>query len=135
MRIESPTDVGSPVAGKTVALHLFSPALDRPDTKPDGTVANGDICAIAYRLAYTKSYDGINAPLTFALYRAIADPDTTFNDLMGSGDTGPQLLLTNGFWDAASVEDADNFLASNIVDFKVFVYGVDAAGNGVRVSR
>ena len=134
LRIESPTNVGSPVAGETVVLHLFSPAMDRPETKPDGTVANGDICAIAYRLAYGPSYAGSNAPKTFALYRAIADSGTTFNTLMGPGTSDPQLVLTDGFWDSANVADPDNFLAGNIVDFKVFVYGADSAGNEVVIN-
>ena len=125
LRVESSTDVGSPVVGKTVALNLFSPALDR-----SGTV--GDICAIAYKLAYDKSYDGANAPKTYALYRSIAAPDFTFNSLMGPGTGDPQLALTGGsFWSSTSVIVPENFLASNVVDFRVLVYGVDSSGNEV----
>jgi len=131
LRVEAPTSVGSPVAGQTVALHLFSPALDRPMTKPDGSVANGDISAIAYRLAFAKSYDGANAPMTFALYRSIADPATTFDLLMGTGSSSPQLALTGGFWDEANVVDPNNFLVSNVVDFKIFIYTIDGSGNEI----
>jgi hypothetical protein len=53
---------------------------------------------------------------------------------MGPGTSDPQLALTTGFWNSANVVDPDNFLAGNIVDFKVFVYGVDSAGNEVVIN-
>ncbi|MFW6218209.1 MAG: PulJ/GspJ family protein [Verrucomicrobiota bacterium] len=132
MRVETPTDVGSPAAGKTVALHLFAPALDRPEVNEDGDpVAGGDICAIAYRLAYAQSYDGANAPDTFALYRKIVDPETTFNEMMGPGSGNPQLELTGDPWDSTEVVVPENYLAGNIVDFQVVVYGENDAGDEI----
>jgi type II secretory pathway pseudopilin PulG len=124
LRVESASDVGSPIAGETVALKLFAPALDRSED-------TGDICAIAYKLAYGKAYDGTNAPKTYALYRAIEEPSTTFDDLMGSesDDDSPQLALTSDFWADSNIIDPDNFLAGNVVDFKIYVYGTDDDGN------
>lgn len=120
LRVEAEEGVGAPTAGQTVALHLFSPAMDRPD-------GPGDISAIAYRLAYAPAYDGPNAPDTFALYRRIATPLETFNTIMGSGDSSPQESLVGGFWGSSAVVDFDNFLVGNITDFRVLVYGVDPA--------
>jgi len=125
LRVESPTDVApdAPYASQTVAVKLFSPALDRDQTSA------GDICAIAYRLEFKESYDA--GPDVYALYRAIARPDDTFNNLMGSpsqGTNSPQSELTPNapgnpvFWSDDSIVSEGNFLASNIVDFKVFIY-------------
>ncbi|NBB81063.1 MAG: hypothetical protein GVY36_16750 [Verrucomicrobia bacterium] len=130
LRVEAEGDVGSPTAGQTVALHLFSPAMDRPD-------GPGDISAIAYRLAYAPAYESEsgNAPDTFAIYRSIESPQFTFDNLMGSGDTGsPQLELTDSlhpFWAEAAVTQPANFLAGNITDFKIYVYGIDPATDDI----
>lgn len=124
LRVEAEEDVGSPTAGQTVALHLFSPAMDRPE-------GAGDISAIAYRLAYAPAYDGPNAPDTFALYRRIATPRETFDNIMGTGSGSVQEELVDGFWAVAAVLDSDNFLVGNITDFKVFVYGTDPSAGGV----
>ena len=118
LRVEAEANVGTPTAGQTVALNLFSPALDSP-------AGPGDISAIAYRLAYAPAYSGPNAPDTFALYRDIATPQITFDTLMSTGDSGPQKDLIVGFWAPGSVIQPENYLAGNIVDFKIFVYGVD----------
>ncbi|WPJ97645.1 prepilin-type N-terminal cleavage/methylation domain-containing protein [Coraliomargarita algicola] len=121
LRVESPENPLGPYNDQTVALKLFSPALDRDDSSA------GDICAIAYRLSYREAYENAEDEV-YALYRAIARPDTTFNSLMGSSsDTdSPQLDLTaNSFWDKADVEIDENYLAGNIVDFKVILYEDD----------
>jgi len=125
LRVESPTNVAAdaPYASQTVSVKLFSPALDRDQSSP------GDICGIAYRLEFKESYD--NGPDVYALYRAVARPDDTFNDLMGSTSQGinsPQSELTSDapgnptFWSDDSIVSDGNFLASNIVDFQVFIY-------------
>ncbi|MDQ8209322.1 prepilin-type N-terminal cleavage/methylation domain-containing protein [Coraliomargarita sp. SDUM461003] len=122
LRVESPQNPeDGPYYDQTVALKLFAPALDRDETSA------GDICGIAYRLSYRAAYDGADDQV-YALYRAIARPDTTFNSLMGSpSDTeSPQLSLTaQGFWDKTDVEIDENYLAGNIVDFKVILYEDD----------
>ena len=126
LRVESPVDVAAiaPYASQTVALKLFSPALDRDNNSP------GDICAIAYRLEFKESYE--DGPNVYALYRALETPENTFNNLMGSqsqGTNSPQSILTKdavgntSFWGEVAIVTAENFLASNVVDFKVLIYG------------
>jgi prepilin-type N-terminal cleavage/methylation domain-containing protein len=131
LRVDGPEAMAAsaPYTSHTVALKLFSPALDRD------TSSAGDICGIAYRLEYQESYDqtGVTNPVeVYALYRAIARPDDTFNLLMGSasqGTSSPQDSIdgTPAFWTAASILSPDNYLVSNIVDFKVLVYEDDGS--------
>ncbi|MBL6829641.1 MAG: prepilin-type N-terminal cleavage/methylation domain-containing protein [Puniceicoccaceae bacterium] len=131
LRVESPVGVAAdaPYASQTVALKLFSPALDRD-------VGPGDICAIAYRLEFKESYE--DGPDVYALYRALENPEDTFNNLMGStsqGTNSPQSLLTTDapgntdFWGEGAIVTAGNFLASNVVDFKVLIYGETGVAN------
>jgi len=118
LRVESETDVGSPdPVGQTVALKLFAPAQDRPDQP-------GNICAIAYRLAYDQAYTNASTD-TFVLYRDLEGPVQTFETLLGPATDEPQLELTSGFWARNSTVNPSNFLAGNIVDFKVYIYGTD----------
>ena len=120
LRVEAPLDPGGDYTDQTVALHLFAPALDRPTQNPSGDDVAGDICAIAYRLAFKESYPGGNN--VYALYRYIADPETTFNDLMGPSSSTVQETLTGSVWDEANVSADANYLVSNIVEFKVFIH-------------
>jgi len=126
LRVESPLPTGATDKVKaeeqTVALKLFSPALDRP-------AGPGDICAIGYRLKHQLSYEGATEPV-YALYRMIVAPDVTFDNYLGSGvlDTSPQRTLdgeTSGDsedWSDGAIQDTSNYLVSNIVEFKVFIY-------------
>lgn len=118
LRVEGPIDAGDDYADKTVALNLFAPALDRPKTDAAGGPIPGDICGIAYRLAFKEAYRGSDTKV-YALYRNIVDSKTTFNQLMGSGN---QETLTGGEWSEGTVTDESNYLVTNIVDFKVIVY-------------
>ena len=121
LRVEAPVDPGGDYTDQTVALHLFAPALDRPSQNSSGDAVAGDICGIAYRLAFKQSYPGGNN--VYALYRYIADPETTFNQLLGASSSTVQQALTGGdTWDASNVTDEVNYLVSNIVEFKVFIY-------------
>jgi prepilin-type N-terminal cleavage/methylation domain-containing protein len=132
LRVEGPVDAGDSYVDQTVALKLFAPALDRPkyetdsngnrilDGNGDPVPIPGDICGIAYRLAFKEAYT--NGPKIYALYRNIVDSKTTFNDLMGSGN---QEVLTSGEWSESTVTDDSNYLVTNIVDFKVIVYHLD----------
>lgn len=116
LRVEAEDNVGSPVVGQTVGLKLFAPALDRPDQA-------GNICAIAYRLAFKEAYS--SGPVTFVLFRDLEGPEGTFNTLLGPASDDPQEELTAGFWEKGSIEVSENYLAGNIVDFKVFIYGIN----------
>jgi prepilin-type N-terminal cleavage/methylation domain-containing protein len=123
LRVESPQNPAGPYNDQTVALKLFSPALDRDQ------LSSGDICAIGYRLSYREAYSGATDKI-YALYRSIARPDATFNLLMGSPSDGssPQLqLVGQSFWDKADIEVDENYLAGNIVDFKVILYEDDGS--------
>ncbi|MDQ8194706.1 prepilin-type N-terminal cleavage/methylation domain-containing protein [Coraliomargarita sp. SDUM461004] len=130
LRVESPQNPGGPYEDQTVALKLFSPALDRDESSA------GDICGIAYRLFYQPAYDGATDNV-YALYRSIARPDDTFNHLMGSSSmtespqsqlVGPSTGAIAGFWGDDAVTDEKNYLAGNIVDFKVILYEDDGSG-------
>jgi prepilin-type N-terminal cleavage/methylation domain-containing protein len=127
LRVEGPIDAGDDYADQTVALKLFSPALDRPKTDTAGNSIPGDICGIAYSLAYKEAFTGSNTKV-YALYRNIVDSKTTFDNLMGSGN---QEALTVGPWDKAQIIDESNYLATNIVDFKVILYYYDEANEKV----
>lgn len=140
LRVEGPeaVEASAPYQSQTVALKLFTPALDRPTLETDGvTPIPGDICAVAYRLEYRESYDqtGVTDPVkVYALYRAIARPDATFNSLMGSpseGTSSVQYSLESApsFWASNSIVQDNNYLVSNVVDFKVIVYVDDGTGN------
>ena len=128
LRVEAPVDPGGNYTSQTVALKLFSPALDRQKFEADGeTPTPGDICGIAYRLAFKESYAG--GENVYALYRFIETPKNTFDVLMGPSITNPdaQKALTGGVWAESSVTDEQNYLASNIVEFKVILYEDDGS--------
>ena len=130
LRVEGPIDAGDDYADQTVALNLFAPALDRPKTDAAGDPIPGDICGIAYRLAFKEAYGGSDTKV-YALYRNIVDSKTTFNQLMGSGN---QETLTGGEWSEGTVTDESNYLVTNIVDFKVIVYHLDTTKNPAEVA-
>ena len=145
LRVEGPETTGGEYDDDTVSLKLFSPALDRPkkysasDNIPSGYSVGddipGDICAIGYRLQHKESYAGGDD--VYALYRMVADSKTTFDYYMGSGTTSPQLELTGGTqnqddWRDITIYSNDNYLVSNIVEFKVLIY-LDG-GNGEPVN-
>ena len=128
LRVEGGGTTDGPYEGQTVALHLFSPALDRPDRD----TIPGDVCAIAYRLKFKESYAG--GEDVYALYRRIVNARDTFDHYLGNpGATdGPQTALTgttgDADWSETTVTDNDNYLASNIVEFKVLLYTEDTSG-------
>ena len=105
-----------PYASQTVALKFFSSVTD---SNPG---IAGDICGVSYRLAYQGSYNGAAAPDVYALYRAIEEPDITFNTLLAAGNL---TLPTTSIWNGATVTNPDNFLAANVVDFQVFLYSIN----------
>jgi len=125
LRVDAPLPGGGDYSGQTVGLKLFSPALDRPKD------IAGDICAIGYRLSYKQSY--ANGPSVYALYRRIVDPKDTFDFYMGSSSgttSSPQESLTSGaLWGDALITENENYLVSNIVEFKVLIYELDATTN------
>lgn len=121
MRVEAEDDVGSPIVGQTVGLKLFAPALDRNDEP-------GNICAISYRLAYAPAYNNANNE-SFVLFRDLENPGETFESLLGSTDGPPQQALTEGFW--TETVHPDNYLAGNIVDFKIYMYGENDSGEEI----
>lgn len=123
LRVETETAVGNPIVGQTVGLKLFAPALDRRDEP-------GNICGIAYRLAYAPAYNNAQNS-SFVLFRDLENPGPTFENLLGSGDSGPQQSLTGDFWAEAETLNPDNYLAGNIVDFKIYIYGEDESGEEI----
>jgi prepilin-type N-terminal cleavage/methylation domain-containing protein len=122
LRVEAPLDPGGPFTDQTVALKLFSPALDRDQSVP------GDICAIGYELNFGPAYSGASDSV-YALYRKIVDPKITFDNLMGSSGDAKQDSLTGGEWNNIVDEpNRSNYLAGNILEFKVFLYVDDGTG-------
>ena len=114
-RVEAPIDPGGPYTDQTVALKLFSPALDRDQS------AAGDICAVGYQLDYGPAYQGAEDNV-YALYRKIVNPEVTFNSVMGSSGDSLQDSLVGGQWDSiVDKPERANYLAGNILEFKVFL--------------
>ena len=115
LRVEAPIDPGGPYTDQTVALKLFSPALDRDQS------VSGDICAVGYQLDYGPAYEGAEDNV-YALYRKIVNPEVTFNSVMGSSDALLQDSLVDGQWDSiVDKPERANYLAGNILEFKVFL--------------
>jgi prepilin-type N-terminal cleavage/methylation domain-containing protein len=109
----------------TVALRLFSPALDRPD-------GPGDICAIAYKLDYLNAVTGTaTGDRLFVLYRLVVNPKDTFNALMGTANqkslpnkaatvwTGTDANTGTVFNESLVGVNGVNYLVSNIVEFEI----------------
>ena len=126
LRIEGPAGLAADApydASDSVVLKLFTLALDRQDG--DG------LCAVAYKLEYKSTYTG--GPSTYALYRRVVDPQNTLTNYLSSGYEDPTDGATvqgslggDGIgaadWSAATITDETNYLAGNIVEFKVLIY-------------
>ncbi len=130
LRVEdaNPMNIGGPYSSDSVNLKLFASALDRQ--------AGDGICAIAYALAYKESYPG--GPATYALYRRVIDPQDTLNDYLSSRFDDPNSSAQGSLaspgrltadWDidltnvlAGSIISDQNYLTSNIVEFKILIY-------------
>ena len=106
----------------TVALRLFSPALDR-----DQSLA-GDICAVAYSLDYKNAVDASDTDdRSFVLYRLLVQPPTTFNFLMGTDNQEVLPDKNSRDWNGANFlgYKGANYLVSNVVQFEVDFHVVD----------
>jgi type II secretory pathway component PulJ len=129
-RVEAPLPTAGNYTDQTVGLKLFTPALDRPLEYPAGIAIPGDICAVGYRLEFKESY--LNGPSVFALYRKVVDARETFNDYMGSqsqGSTSRQASMgpnSLADWSDATITNSENYLVSNIIEFKILLYEEDA---------
>ena len=133
-----------PYTSQTIALKFFSPVSD---SDPD---IAGDICGVSYRLAFQGAYIGSGAPEVYALYRMIAEPDETFNALLDTGSmvTSRQKELrgvktgtdnsgeevSSDVWEGIAVAAPENFLAANVVDFKVLLYATDDLGDELELN-
>ena len=126
LRVDAPALSGGPYDNQTVALKLFSPALDRDQSQP------GDICAIAYHLEYGPAFQG-SADNIYALYRKLETSKDTFDNFMGSSTDAVQDSLTGAGWEKADIVTEGNYLAGNIIDFKVILYEEDTASGVARV--
>lgn len=114
-------------AVNTVSLKLFSPALDRPS-------GPGDICAIAYLLENRDPVSGSPAEgapddRLWILYRMVATPQDTFDNLMGEGNQNTLPDKTATDWGSNSIVGEDssgnlgtNYLVSNVVGFEIDFY-------------
>jgi type II secretory pathway pseudopilin PulG len=85
----------------TVALRLFAPALDRPE-------GPGDICAIAYQLENRDPVSGSASQgdpddRLWILYRMVASPKETFDNLMGVGNQDALPDKDKSAWDSNSI--------------------------------
>ena len=145
-------DVEDPLGGgkfKTTRLLLFAAAMDRPTKDANKDIIPGDICAISYQLMYQDPVDGLDSPLdnTFALHRRVIDSKTTFEVLLGEGNqidfskwngTTPSSVVPSSVPRKDGTNnitiiypytgDPENYLSSNIVDFRVDFY-VEDDGN------
>lgn len=140
--VDGPLDGGD---FKTTRLLLFAAAIDRPTKDANKDIIPGDICAISYQLMYQDPVDGLDSPLdnAFALHRRIIDSKTTFEILLGEGNqndfskwngTTPSSVVPSSVPRKDNINvypytgDPENYLSSNIVDFRVDFY-VEDDGN------
>ncbi|MGZ0706751.1 PulJ/GspJ family protein [Coraliomargarita sp. W4R53] len=127
-------NVTNPFSGTgfvTTKLKLFSPALDLDDSEA------GDICGVSYLLDYGNPIDGgTTGDQTFILYRNLITPQKAFDELMGVGNQ--EDFIQSDWGDIATKANGDNYLVSNIVDFRIDFYvegkSTDAAGTVLLVS-
>jgi type II secretory pathway pseudopilin PulG len=103
----------------TVALRLFAPALDRPE-------GPGDICAIAYQLENRDPVSGSASQgdpddRLWILYRMVASPEDTFDNLMGVGNQDALPAKNKPAWNSNSIvgSNGSNYLVRNVVNFEV----------------
>ncbi|MEO0509623.1 MAG: prepilin-type N-terminal cleavage/methylation domain-containing protein [Verrucomicrobiota bacterium] len=136
-----PNPLGGPEF-QTTRLLLFAPALDRPQEDAAGNDVPGDICAISYQLVYQDPVDGEDTEDNlFALHRRLIDPKTTFEVLLGEGNqetfdlwigedtvTSSIQRNTNGD-DYPATQNEENYLSSNVVDFRVTFYYINDLGD------
>ncbi len=102
-------------------LTLISTAVD---TEPDGY--QGTMRAISYRLAYKDPLGVTDGEPEYALYRAVADAEDTFNNAVGVED------LIDDYWTAGGTDTPNttaeaNYLVGNVVKFEVRFLYVDPA--------
>lgn len=124
-----------PIAGPsntaTVALRFFTTLRNKPQNA-DGTSRPGDIAAVAYDLEYVNPVDGsLKGEKTFVLYRLEVDPITTFDQLLDpkNRQSLPDKRAQNwGRKNSIKGANGENYLVSNIVDFKIDFY-VEDDGN------
>ncbi len=131
-RVEGPAslDNNPPYPSNSVVLKLFAPAANQQG-------GNG-ICAIAYKLEYKESYTG--GPLTYALYRMVVSPQDTLNGYLSSGFDDPTAVSTvqrslagnTALWSDATITQNENYLAGNIVEFKILIYDSNQAASQPR---
>jgi hypothetical protein len=151
LRVEGPEVTGGNYQDDTVSLKLFSPALDRPqqysssDTLPAGATVGddipGDICAIGYRLAFKESYGDQTVDPVYALYRMVVNSQQTFEHYLDTGDVNASrqgeltgAVANQNDWSVDTITANENYLVSNIVEFKVLVYLDDGTGDPINAN-
>jgi len=131
-------------------IYFLAPVVDRPRFNSDGENLAGDICAVAYQVAYQNPFTGnideqFPTPM-FALYRFVIDPESTFQQVMTIGftpstqpredwlsqrmgaagvtyidETGNRVGLQSGNIDD-EITMSPSFLSANVVDFQLEFY-------------
>ena len=116
----------------TSRLIFFTSATDRYNGSVGGASdAGGDVSAVGYRLVYRDQISDTNDEehAVFSLYRTLADPNETFNNILASEDL--EAAYTGQFSDDADFEPS-NFLVENIYEFSItFLIEVPIEQNGV----
>lgn len=104
-------NVGS-LTGAAKLILLTSSANDTATSGSDG----GQVRAVAYRLAYQDVVKESGPNKIYGIYRsAVINSGTVFTDYLGKSDLSATTLFT-------SDPKIDDFLAGNIVDFRVRFY-------------
>jgi len=158
---DSAVTIGNVVLPKPPIIMFYSNVEDpvKYELNPDTTLTElGGFSAVCYRLAYRDSIGDVQGSpddtYHYALYRALADPLATFE--VGMGTIRNDFLPSVNFWtqtipvinlaheDGPVREALDltaytiapiNYMASNIVDFRIIVQGIgeDVNGNPITV--
>ena len=120
----------------TSRLIFFTSATDRYNgAVGEAGDAGGDVSAVGYRLVYRDQISDTDdeAHAVFSLYRTLADPDETFNNILAA--TNLEAAYTAQFSDDKDFEPS-NFLVENIYEFSVtFLIEVPVEENGVTVTH
>jgi len=120
----------------TSRLIFFTAATDRYNGAVGGASdAGGDVSAVSYRLVYRDQISDTDDEehAVFSLYRTLADPNITFDNILASESL--ESAYTSQFSDDADFEPS-NFLVENIYEFSItFLIEVPVEVNGITVNH
>lgn len=115
-------------------LLFFSTPVDKPTETPNGQPAEGDLCAIQYRLAYKNPFNNQSGTLIYGLYRTVVDPSSTFEDAIGTDELAT--VWTSEFYGRkGDGKHPEEFLIGNVIEFFVEVVFEESINGVTRIEK